>query len=69
MHSKSQNTSINVPNEHDIEHNIPKEYIVNDKFLAWIYGRAPVDRLSDKLINDKPNKLAAYHYWGTIPLL
>lgn len=34
-----------------------------------MYGRAPVDRMSDKLMNDKPNKYAAYHHFGTNPLL
>ena len=37
--------------------------------MAWIYGRLPVDRLSDKLINDKPNKYSAYYHYGNNPLL
>ena len=60
-HSKKQNTSVNVPDNHDVMHNIEEKNIVNDNFLFWIYGRAPVDRLSDKLINDKPNKYSAYY--------
>ena len=32
-------------------------------------GRFPVDRLSDKLINDKVNKYSAYYHFGTNPLL
>ena len=38
-------------------------------FLAWVAGKFPVDRLSDKLVNDKVNKYAAYHWWGTSSIL
>jgi len=69
VHSSHSNTSINVPNQADIDHHVPKNYITNDKFLSWVHGRAPVDRLSDKLINDNPNKYAAYYHFGKNPLL
>ena len=68
-HSHKQNTSINIPDHHDVQHNIQEKNIVNDNFLFWVYGRAPVDRLSDKLINDKPNKYSAYFQFGSNPLL
>ena len=34
-----------------------------------MWGRLPVDRLSDKLMNDKPNRYSAYHHFGSNPLL
>lgn len=42
---------------------------MNDKFLNWVNGKFGVDRLSDKLMNDKPNKYAAYYWFERSPLL
>jgi hypothetical protein len=53
----------------DFDHNIPKRYQPNDVFLAWISPRFPVDRLSDKLVNDKVNKYSAYYWWGNLSFL
>ena len=58
-----------MPTDEEFKHHIPKRYIVNDKFLSWVYGHFPVDRLSDKLMNDKPNKYAAYYHFARNPLL
>ena len=35
-------------------------------FLGWIGGKWPVDRMTDRLVNDKPNKYAAYYWWGKL---
>jgi hypothetical protein len=32
-------------------------------------ARFPVDRLSDKLVNDKVNKYSAYYWWGNLSFL
>jgi len=48
---------------------MPEQWILNDKIMAWVNGWFPVDRLSDKLINDNPNKYSAYYHFGTNSLL
>ena len=35
----------------------------------WFHGRFPVNRLSDRLINDKVNKYSAYYHFGSNPIL
>ena len=65
MHSAANNTTYKLPNEADIKYHTPKKYIPNDMFLAWVAGKFPVDRLSDKLVNDKHNKYSLYHYFGS----
>jgi hypothetical protein len=37
--------------------------------LSWLSPRFPVDRLSDKLVNDKINKYSAYYWWSNLSLL
>jgi hypothetical protein len=54
-----------VPSEADYKYEVPEKYISNDNFLAWVNGKFPVDRLSDKLLNDKTQKYSAYNYFGT----
>ena len=58
-----------MPSDADVAHNIPEKYIPNDNFLAWVNGRFPVDRWSDKLTNDKPNRFSAYYHYGSNPML
>jgi len=68
-HSPSQNTTIKVPSEHDYNYEIPKKYIKNDNFLALVNGIFPVDRMSDKLMNDKTQKWSAYNFFGNQGIL
>jgi hypothetical protein len=63
--SAKLNTTINIPTKEDLEKQLPFNDILNDRFLFWVNGKFPVDRLSDKLINDKVNKYSAYYYYGT----
>merc|ERR1712080_195894 len=67
--SKSSNTDIKISNDADLKYHTPKVYGWNDMFLAWVSGKFPVDRISDKLTNDNVDKYSAYHYWGTSGLL
>jgi hypothetical protein len=67
--SASLNTTINIPTEAEIKYQVAAKPNLNDKFLFWLQGRFPVDRLSDKLINDKVNTYSAYHHFGTNALL
>ena len=67
--SKADNTDLKVPNQDDFKYHTPKSYGWNDMFLAWLSGKFPVDRISDKLTNDVPNKYAAYYWWGSSGLL
>ena len=67
--SKKDNTSFKIPNDADMKHHTAKKYIPNDMFLAWVAGKFPVDRLNDKLVNDKVNKYSAYHWFGSHSIL
>lgn len=63
------NSTLKTPSDADVKSHIPEKYIQNDNFLAWVNGKFPFDRFSDKLMNDKVNKYSAYHYFGTQALL
>lgn len=63
LSSNAANTDFQVPNEADIKYHTPANYQPNDMFLAWVSTKWAVDR-SDRLLNDKPNKYAAYYWFG-----
>ena len=63
------NTDYKIPNMDDFKYHTPKKHIPNDMFLNWVAGKFPVDRLTDRLVNDKPNKYSAYYWWGSTGLL
>ena len=63
--SNSTNTTVVIPNEADIKYQIADKYNYNDKFLMWVQGKIPFDRMSDKLTNDKVQKLSAYNMFKT----
>lgn len=69
MYSKADNTKYQVDTDADVEREVPQKFIPNDLFLTWVRARFPADRLSDRLNNDKPNKYAAYYWWGNTRLL
>jgi hypothetical protein len=50
-----------LPHQEDLDYQLPKKPMFNEKFSAWISGRWAVDR-DDILNNDKVNKYSAY-YW------
>lgn len=66
--SNSINTDFKLPNEADIKYHTPAKYQPNDMFLAWVSTKLPFDRMSDRLLNDKPNKWAAYYWFGNSAL-
>ena len=55
------NTQFQIPTQEELDHQLPKKGIINEKFHQWVAGRWAVDR-DDILNNYKPNKYAAY-YW------
>lgn len=55
------NTQFQMPTKEELDFQLPKKGIINEKFHQWVAGRWAVDR-DDILSNDKPNKYAAY-YW------
>lgn len=59
--SKKLNTQFKVPTQEDLDYQLPKKGVFNERIHQWIAGRWAVDR-DDILNNDKPNKYAAY-YW------
>lgn len=59
--SKKLNTQFQIPTQEELDHQLPKKGIINEKFHQWVAGRWAVDR-DDVLNNDKPNKYSAY-YW------
>jgi hypothetical protein len=67
--SASRNTDYKIPNEADMQYHTPKKHIPNDMFLGYLAGKLPVDRMTDRLVNDKPNKYAAYYWWARLGVL
>ncbi len=65
--SKSLNTKFKQPTQEEIDHELPKKPILNDRILMWIHARWAVDR-DDILQNDKVKKYSAYHWFSTYPL-
>ena len=63
--SDSTNTTVVIPSEADIKYQIADKYNYNDKFLMWVQGKIPFDRISDKLTNDKAQKFSAYNVLKT----
>jgi len=59
--SKKLNTQFQIPTQEELDYQLPKKGIINEKFHQWVAGRWAVDR-DDVLNNDKPNKYSAY-YW------
>ena len=59
--SDSTNTSAKIPSDDDYEHQLTDKPLPNDRFLAWVNGKFPMDRLDNKLLNDKANKYSAYY--------
>ena len=64
----SQNTTYKLPSQHDIDYQLPKEGIFNEKFHAWVAGKWAVDR-DEKLSNDNVQKYSAYNMFNTVPML
>lgn len=62
--SKRMNTQFQLPTQEELDYQLPKKGIINEKFHQWVAGRWAVDR-DDILSNDKPNKYAAYHWFQT----
>ena len=60
-HVKHLNTQFQMPTKEEIEYQLPRKGIFNEKIHQWIAGRWAVDR-DDVLNNDKPNKYSAY-FW------
>ncbi len=58
---KSENAKYQLPTQHDIDVQVPKKPMFNERLYQWIQSKWQVDR-DDVLNNDKPNKYAAY-YW------
>lgn len=56
-----------IPTKEDIEYQLPKKGIFNERFSQWVAARWPVDR-DDTLNNDIPNKYAAYYWFQNYPL-
>lgn len=51
--SAKDNTTVKVPSDADLKYEYASTLNWNDKFLMWVAGRVPFDRMSDKLMNDK----------------
>ena len=60
-----------MPSEADYKYQIsePDQLNWNDKFLIWMNGRIPFDRMSDKLMNDKVQTYSAYNMFRTQGIL
>ena len=67
--SDSTNTTVVHPSEADLKYQIAEKYNYNDKFLFWVQGKYPFDRIGDKLTNDKVQKFSAYNMFKTNPML
>ena len=65
--SKSLNAKFQIPDKHDIEYQLPKKAMFNERLAMWISTKWPVDR-DDLLNNDRPNKWAAYYWFQNYPL-
>ena len=66
--SDALNTDFKIPSESDykIQTGTP---IWNDRMLAWVNSKFPVERLTDRLMNDNSNPYSAYHWFGKSALL
>ena len=64
----SSHTTYKHPSQHDIDYQLPKEGIFNEKFHAWVAGKWAVDR-DEMLTNDKVQKYSAYNMFNTVPML
>ena len=67
-HVKAINTQFQMPTKEEIEYQLPRKGIFNERIHQWIAGRWAVDR-DDVLNNDKPNKFAAYFWFRNQSLL
>lgn len=63
----SKQTDFKQPSQHDIEYQLAKKGIANERIHQWIAGKWAVDR-DDILDNTKYNKYSAYHFFGKNPL-
>ena len=64
----SQSTTYKVPSQTDMDYQLPKKGIFNEKLHQWIQGKWAVDR-DEVLDNTKVNKYSAYYHFGSNPLL
>ena len=69
IHSKSLNTTFNVPTEGEYKTQVPEKFHLNDNILGWLYSRFQVERWNNVLMNDRPNQYSAYYHLGSNPLL
>lgn len=65
--SKRMNTQFQMPTQEELDYQLPRKGIINEKVHQWIAGRWAVDR-DDVLSNDKPNKFAAYYWFQNYPV-
>ena len=65
--SNQEQTKFKIPTQEDIDYQLPKRGVINEKFHKWLAGRWAVDR-DDILDNDKVNKFSAYYWWGNSAL-
>ena len=66
-HSASEHTKFKIPTQEDLDYQLPKRGVMNEKLHKWIAGRWAVDR-EDILDNDKLNKYSAYYWFGNSAL-
>jgi hypothetical protein len=68
MHeSRSEQTKFKIPTQEDLDYQLPKQGIMNERFHKWLNGIWAVDR-DDVLDNDKVNKFSAYYWFGNSPM-
>ena len=63
----SASTTYKVPSQTDIDYQLPKKGILNEKIHMWIASKWMVDR-DEVLDNTKMNKYSAYYHFGSNPL-
>ena len=63
----SQATTFKVPSQVDMDYQLPKKGILNEKIQMWVNGKWAVDK-DDVLDNTRPNKYSAYFHFGNNPL-
>ena len=66
--SDSQHTNMKLPSQADLDYQMPKKPILNERFHMWLNGKWAVDR-DDYLDNTKWNKYSMYHMLNVNPFL
>ena len=61
MHKvESQNTTYKMPSEHDLDYQLPKHGIFNERFHMWLASKWNVSR-DEVLDNTKVNQYSMYY--------